>query len=55
MVDVYFFPGFMNNTNSEQTIVSNRTKQRYDRLKQVINPNNLPMVLIKLAKTNIMT
>ncbi len=42
-----------NLTASEQT-VSNRTKQWYDRLKRVIHPNNLPMVLLKLAKTNIM-
>ena len=34
---------------SEQTTVQNRGKQWYDRLKQVINPNNLPMVLIDLA------
>ncbi|KAI2491147.1 hypothetical protein MHU86_23433 [Fragilaria crotonensis] len=37
--------------NSEQTTVRNRGKQWYDRLKRVINPNNLPMVLIDFATT----
>jgi hypothetical protein len=45
--------GTVNLTASKQQYKTG-TKQWYDRLKRVINPNNLPMILIKLAKANIM-